>query len=173
MKESYFKSQCGAGLLETLIMSGILIMTVQLMMQVFMNFKRFEKQKHLKLLSLYVKSEINKDVDCATTLDDLGFTCSDGDYVEIAKTAAETLIEIGTPGDLTTYTRVGNRYLVRAKCESCTIGPACSGGIRISVEGLLVTKPHPTNPIRAIKHPIYKTDDWFPLYDKVPFMCGF
>ena len=166
------KDQQGSGVLETTIMISVMTMVVLFTMMTYSKFTKFKK--HIKLKSDYalIKGEVNSNIDCLSTLKKINLNCDEGDFLEIAESPSRVLIKEGSEGNLDSYTRFQDKYLLRARCDQCISGPTCIHGKRIIIESLLVTKSN-VKPVKAIKHPIYKNKDWLNLYKDVPFSCIF
>ena len=164
----FFKMQRGSGLLEVIVMSSIIVVIILGLSKLFVNYNKFELKMSYKRDNFLLKKDINEQVGCFRTLKDLGFTCNPGDNVQISKyhlKHPEVLIKAGSDGDLSTFTRFHDIYLVRAKCETCSVSATCINGRRIKVEKRRVSRTGVT--------PIKHFTDWSNLYNRIPFKCIF
>ncbi|NRA46523.1 MAG: hypothetical protein HRU09_16350, partial [Oligoflexales bacterium] len=144
MKKVFSKLRCqkGAGLIEMVVMSGILIIVIQFMVQTFNNFKKFQRNKKLQMSTLFVKSYINNMVDCEKTMDALPGSCTPGQDIRLESTSQQhqdkniALVRIGSletndeGEEFHDYRKIG-RYVVRATCGADN---------NIQVQAMLVNK---------------------------------
>ena len=152
------RGQRGAGLIEVLIMSGVMLMLVMFMMQSFSNFNKFQKHKKIQLNELFLRSYINDSVDCDQTLSNLGGSCSSVSQIEIASNSEteDILVKLGNKSS-NDYTKIGD-FQVRAFC--------LKNG-KIKLQKRLVGKQN-----QPVKHPLHNTAKWTPLYKNIDFKCS-
>lgn len=153
--------QKGSGIIEVLIMSGVLLVVIQFMMQSFLNFKTFQKHKDIQMSNLFLKDYINSAADCTATRVELDGDCDPGDAVEIFSNSSLEPTLIKKPKK-ESYTKISG-YQIYAECVTCK---KCNNDVRIDVKARLVNKND-----KPIVHPIYKTSDWISLYEEVNFKC--
>ena len=149
-------SQKGSGILEVLVMSGILLIIIGFLFQSFTNFSNFQRYKKISLNELFLKNYLNDAVDCVSTAEDIGTTCKPGEHLELLSKSPTkpTLIKDGSEDDL--YTKIGS-FLVKASCGKEN---------KINIKSKLVNKNN-----QPVKHPIYKTQGWKKLYKNIDFKC--
>ena len=160
MEKLYLVDQRGTGILEILVMSGVILLVTQFMMQSFSDFKIFQKNKKFQMSHFQLRSYLNDSVNCFKTISNLGGSCNIGEPIEIVSNSDINPILINSYS----YKKVG-RYLVRAQCATCN---DCVSGVAIDIEAMLVD-----NKKQAIVHPIYKTKGWFSVFKNKPFKCVF
>ena len=155
------KGQRGAGIIEIIMVTGLLVVVFQATFYFFSHFKKFQKHKKNQIDKYLMVSHINDSVDCESTIERAGYSCAIGQELEIASSlsASNTLIKTGSDN----YSKIGN-YLLRAKCRVCD---SCESGKKIQIEALLVN----SNNQPAI-HPVRnRLSRWINLYSKIPFKC--
>ena len=155
------ESEKGAGLIEILIVSGVLLFVIQFLMQSFLNFKSFQKYENMQLSTLFLKNYINEEVDCEKTMAAYT-TCTEGQAMQLIDRDDQVLI--ATAKDKK-YSVIKKRYQVRAICSACE---DCPGGVTIDVESRIVNSKG-----KPVKHPLRGKPVWVSLYKKVPFQCSF
>ena len=150
--------QRGAGLLEVLIVSGLLLMIIEYMTQSLAQGQGMQKRYKLKTSTLFLESFVNNSVNCAATKSLIGGKCLNNKFVEILSGSHDNnsvLIKIGSTkkdengNKILDYTKVG-KYLVRAKCNR--------KDNKIMVQANLVNKNN-----KPIKQPYSKKIGWFDL----------
>lgn len=161
------ESQKGAGLVEILITSSILLVIFMFLMQTFTNFNRFQSQQKNKLSKLEAKDYVNESADCDKTRALLtDGTCDAGERIEIRKQDDSVLIKVPDESE-NDYQRLGSLQLY-AVCEPCT-DEECNESKIIAIKGRKVDADG-----RPTKHPLTKEDEEFkdmfnPL---IPFSCS-
>lgn len=151
-------SEKGAGLIEVLIASGVLLVVINILMQSFLNFKKFQKYENMQLSTLFLKNYINEKVDCDATVEEIKGSCKQGSAIELVSKKGKVLIEKAKKDS--DYTKIGN-YQVRAVC-----GPDSA----IDIESRLVNSknqpvPHP------LKTNLKANELWVSMYKNVKFQC--
>ena len=157
------KNERGAGLLEIVILSGILLFVIQTMIQSFSNFMSYQKSVEVEMSSHFLKNFVNQSVDCETTVAKLDNSCNHGEKIELTSHLGDPLIRIGSES-ANNFSTIG-KFQVRAICKKCK---KCneSQKLAIKIEARLLN-----NNNVVINHPIYKNKDWFPVYNQNPFKC--
>ena len=150
----------GAGLIEILIVSGLLIVIFQFLMQSFTNFNKFQGKKENQMAQVALKSYINEAVSCAKTIANWPVSCSDQDTLEIISGADQLLIK--NPDD-DGFTKIGN-FQVKAVCEVCE---DCDS-VTVNIQSRLVNLND-----KPVRDPLTGKKTWVSLYKKIPFPCEF
>ena len=150
--------QKGAGLIEILIASGVLLFIVQYVMQSLLNFKDFQKYENLQLSNFFLKNYVNELVDCENTMDKVE-SCKTGDEISLYDSEDEIFVPIPASSK-----KMFRRYKVRAICSACE---DCPGGKTIDVESLALKDGKPDN------HPHRSKPVLISLYLKIAFKCPF
>lgn len=166
MNDWFSDNEKGAGLIEVLIVSVILLVTFQFLMQSFLNFNSFQSKKKVQMSQLAIKDYINEAVDCEKTMEELGSSCDPGEFLELTASDDETLVKKSSKSGKNS-TKIGE-YQVRAVCKEFKECEDCSEVVGIGIETRRVNDKN-----KAVKDPLTGKTDWVELYKKIPFQCSF
>ena len=170
MKQDQEK-QKGAGIIEMLISSTVLLLLFQFFLQSFVNFQKVQKYENMQLSNLFLKNYLNESVDCKETVNNAPDCNSNKTYLklyskspgpdedyELVAIPLENKSSIGKE-----YTKIAN-YQIRASCSVKDNS--------INLEARLLSKGN-----KPIKMPLQKKNGankknlWVSIYDKIDFPC--
>ena len=152
-------AQRGSGLLEVVIMSGVLLTIIGFMYNSFSNYKKFQKYTNMRTNELFLTDYIKSAADCEGTFLALGGSCSYGENIEVLSHLdfSKPLVKVSDTADKN-YTKIGS-YQVRAICLKNN---------NIKLEKRLVNDSN-----KPVKHPLRKgLNKWTRLGGKNNLLCN-
>lgn len=158
MKLSPRKNEKGTGIIEVLVVLGIVLIIFTFLIDSFLNLNKLQKKKQTQIGHLIVKLYVNEYTDCNKTQQKNGNSCSKGSSLELIGSDGSTVINKSS----SQYTNIGPNYQVRAICDE---------GGRIDIQSRRVKNGKPIKDPLTGKIPGKDSNGWISQFNKIPFSC--